>query len=40
MEVSFTDEAKPYLAVERFDYSDVTRFVLAHRETQAQESIS
>jgi hypothetical protein len=39
MEVSFTDEAKPHLAVERYDYSEVRRFVLAHPETQAQESI-
>src|SRR6266403_206811 len=40
MEVSFTDEAKSHLAVIRFDYSEVARFVLAHPETQSQESIS
>jgi len=40
MEVSFTDEATPHLAVNRFDYSEVARFVLAHPEIQAQESIS
>src|SRR6267378_2504787 len=30
MAVSFTDGVKPHLAVMRFDYSDVPRFVLAH----------
>jgi len=30
IEVSFTDEAKSHLAVNRFDYSEVRRFVLAH----------
>src|SRR6266850_283906 len=30
IEVSFTDEAKSHLAVNRFDYSEVWRFVLAH----------
>src|SRR6267143_2910773 len=40
IDVSFTDGAKPHLAVEHFDYSEVKRFVLAHPEAQAQESIS
>jgi len=40
MEVSFTDEAKPHLAVNHLDYSEVALFVLAHLETQARESIS
>src|SRR6266850_4629698 len=40
IEVSFTDEAKPHLAVNHLDYSEVTRFVLDHLETLAQESIS
>src|ERR1700675_4891527 len=31
IDVSFTDEAKPHLAVKRFDYSDVTRFVRTQR---------
>ncbi len=30
MAVSFTDGVKPHLAVMRFDYSEVPRFVLAH----------
>jgi hypothetical protein len=29
MAVSFTDGVKPHLAVMRFDYNDVRRFVLA-----------
>src|ERR1700694_5253667 len=32
MEVSFTDALKSHLAVKRFDYSDVLRFVLAPLE--------
>src|SRR6266404_8266104 len=39
MEVSFTDEAKPHLAVNHLDYSEVGWFVLAHPEAQTQESI-
>src|SRR5229473_1649900 len=40
MEVSFTDEAKPHLAPTTLDYSEMRRFVLAYRETLAQESTS
>ena len=35
MAVSFTDWAKPHLAVKPLDYNDVPRFVLAHHATWA-----
>ncbi len=33
MAVSFTDWVKPHLAVKPIDYSEVSRFVLAHSRT-------